>query len=260
MKNLSKAVESDKRRLLADGVESYFTAAADERVFSYLCDYDEQYVYFETYYEDEQYTWKASYILEEGKLPSFGDVVAQVVRATEYTEIDNEYLDKDLLKAMSDLCKSNNMSMKPENALLKVINKIGNTFKSKQENTTQIVKQFNEDEMVAIEPLYISIGDVDGVGDTYASAEVCYEMVESFNKAIADGKMKGNYFHKVMTDDFTAVKAWVNEHDCMIGDTEVKEGMPLVKVKYNNAKAWELRKSNDFMGHSIGAIATWEEV
>lgn len=150
-------------------------------------------------------------------------------------------------------------SMEDESLASKILSTIEGYF-GKNSEELPIIKQFQEDQMIAIEPLYIAIGDVDGVGDTYASPEVCYEMVKSFNQAIADGKMKGNYFHKVMTDDFSPVKAWINEVDCMIGETEVKEGMPLVKVQYNSEKAWELRKSGDFMGVSIGARATWEEV
>ena len=46
----------------------------------------------------------------------------------------------------------------------------------------------------------------------------------------------------------------------MIGETLVKEGQPLVKIQFNSKEAWELRKSGDLMGVSIGAKAEIIEV
>ena len=168
------------------------------------------------------------------------DDKTKVEFTTEYVDVEESEVDKSLAGKITSL--------------------INKHFGGSESEGIPLIKQFQEDEMIAIEPLYIAIGDVDGVGDTYASPDVCHEMVKSFNKAIDDGKMKGNYFHKVDTDDFTILKAWVTETDCIIGDTEVKEGMSLVKVQFVNEQAWELRKSNELKGVSIGAKATWENV
>ena len=50
------------------------------------------------------------------------------------------------------------------------------------------------------------------------------------------------------------------ESECVIGETVVPEGQPLVKLQFNTQEAWELRKSGDLMGVSIGAKATIVEV
>jgi hypothetical protein len=229
---LNKATEKDKHRLLNRAISKKFS---NSHGYPYLTDYDESYVYWDGSVGDGHYEmFRTSYTMN-GVDVELGDEAEVVVSTTEY-------------QTTSTLVK----------ALESIVSKFGDSEKG--EALMPIVKQFEDEKMIAIEPLYIAIGDVDGVGDTYASPEVCYDMVKSFNKACEEGTMSGNYFHKVMTEDFTPVRAWVNECDCMIGETEVKKGMPLVEVQYVNKDAWDLRKQGEFMGVSIGAVATWEEV
>lgn len=139
-----------------------------------------------------------------------------------------------------------------------------NKFLGKQEapiaKGIPIVKQLDEEEMIAIEPLYINFGEIDGHGDTLESQEEVYKMVESFNQAITDGNLGSNYDHGESCDDFVALKAWVNECECYIGDELVPEGQPLVKTQFSNVEKWEERKSGELKGVSIQALAEIEVV
>ena len=123
-----------------------------------------------------------------------------------------------------------------------------------------IIKQLDDEEMIAIEPLYISFGEVDGHGDALESQEEVYKMVDSFNQSISDGHLKYNYDHGEFCEDFVAVKAWVNEVDCHIGDTFVPEGQPIVKTQFLDKDKWEERKAGDVKGVSIQASAICIEV
>lgn len=217
----------------------------------YVLDYDpeESYVLFELWEEGSGYkTYKTQYMVQDDTFVVSSKAV-QVIQTYDYEEVEEKPtkpvgMFSDTEKSLTD----------------KLVSTLDKYFGGSKQEGKPVIKQLDDEEMVAIEQMYIHVDDVDGVGDTYASPEVMEEMVKSFNRAITDGNLSANYFHKVMTDDFTVLKAWITEVDSIIGDTEVKEGTPLVKIKFNNEKAWNLRKSGELLGVSIGAIATWEEV
>ena len=236
MSELNKKTEGDKRRILSRAVSSKFSTNMEP---AFLDDYDDENVFWSVWDPDQFVSFKSSYTFV-GVTATINDDKVKVEATTDFEEVvEKSTEDKFATKLLATLDKY---------------------FGGSDRETKPLIKQFDEDSMIAVEPLYIAIGDVDGVGDTYASPEVCHDMVESFNKAIESGNLKGNYFHKFPTDDFTILKAWVTETDSIIGETEVKEGLPLVKIQFNKSEAWELRKSGGLKGVSIGAIATWEDV
>lgn len=250
-------MKKDLNKALTDEVKAKLQIRLKERYKDsnlWVMDYDdeENVVYYEIWDQDTgSKTYRVSFLMQENIIV-LGSDVTEVYRTYEYEEVSkNKFSFDSTIPLYSEMERS---------LLDKFTDMLSKHFGGSQENKKVIIKQLDDEEMVAIEQLYITIGDIDGVGDTYASPEVCREMVRSFNQAIEKGNLKANYFHKVMTEDFTVLKAWVCEVDCIIGETEVKEGTPLVKVKFNNEKAWNLRKSGDLMGVSIGAIAEWEVV
>ena len=83
-------------------------------------------------------------------------------------------------------------------------------------------------------------------------SETIHKMVDSANEAITKGTLSGGLFHKENSKDIEIVKAWVNECPCVIGETEVPEGQPIVKVKFHNTELWEMRKDGRLKGLSIG--------
>lgn len=113
-----------------------------------------------------------------------------------------------------------------------------------------IIKQFDKVSMIAIEPLYINVGESDAHGDGMSLEEI-RKMVANFNDNIDN--ISGNIHHIQMTQGFKPVKAWVNETECIIGDTVVPEGQPIVKVQFFDADLWQARITGELRGVSIGA-------
>ena len=221
MKLINKALNNDKRSAIQKAIDAEFP---DKYV--YLLDFDDEYAYFDTYDSGTYREYRIGY--------SYNDLVAtvsgdreSVVRKSEYVVVDET------------LTKSSLMSI-----LKELITPKGNAL--------PLIKQFQEEQMIAIEPLYITAGDVDLQGDTI-SLETTEAMVESFNKANEEGILQPCLFHKHRTESFSVVKAWVNPVECQIGESVVSAGQPLAEIQFNSEAAWQLRKEGKFMGLSIGA-------
>lgn len=123
----------------------------------------------------------------------------------------------------------------------------------KQEVDRPVVKQFQEEEMVAIEPLYCSVGELDGHGEYIPSIEEMRKMVNAINSANEDKTLQSAIDHLQKTQSFQLNRAWVNECECIIGDTIVPKGMPIAEIQFKNKKAFDLRKIGKLLGLSIGA-------
>lgn len=123
--------------------------------------------------------------------------------------------------------------------------------------TTPVIKQLNDEEMVAVEWLYCAPMEADAHDEGMTATEI-EKMVSSFNANI--DKIAGNIGHAVNVDGVHPVKAWVNECECYIGDQLIPEGTPLVKMQFTDPDLWELRKNGTLMGVSIGARGVIEEI
>lgn len=135
-------------------------------------------------------------------------------------------------------------------------------LESPDSNTQQIVKQLDEEEMIAIEPLYINVGGVDAHGDGITDTQLNI-LIENFNNNIAN--IQGNIHHTYMTEGFKPLKAYRMPMDVYIGNplipSDMKlipEGQPVVKVQFTKNEVgydlWEKRKEGILRGVSIGAI------
>jgi len=236
MNFLEKSTNRDKTNILQSEIASIFEVS-EHRVYSYLLDFDDTYVYFEIYDNEvgRYYTWRAAYTYN-GTTATFADEGEEVVRTTEYVVVER---DNDV-----------------EKSILGVLQKF---FGGSNKTTMPVIEKFNGEQMIAVEPLYITAGTVDGQAETI-DLEGVTQLVKSVNDGIASGELKANYFHSVDTEDFHFIKSWVNPVDCIIGDTEVPEGTPLIEVQYVSEKAWALRKEGKLMGLSIEGTADIEEL
>lgn len=131
---------------------------------------------------------------------------------------------------------------------------------SKEESPKKgvFLKQFKDEEMVAVEAIYIKSGDVDLHGDTISQEEL-QEVVKQLNA----GDVKPDLFHGIPAEAiFKINKAWINPYRCSFSETgeEVPEGQPLVEIQFLNEAAWEMRKQGKLAGLSIGGKAEWEEI
>jgi hypothetical protein len=240
---LNKNTIEDKRSIIYHNLKLSFKAEDDDS-WVYLLDFDDTYAYFEVYgYEQSVYrTFRVAYTFS-GTQATFDAEPEEVVKLSEYKLLESdesegeESTERSMLKALTDFFKGEGAA------------KLG----------APVIKQFEDELMIAIEPLYIAAGDVDGQGDTITLSET-RSLVKSFNEAIESGNLQTSLFHKHKTSAFTVIKGWVNECECYIGETLVPEGQPLAQIQFTNEAAWDLRKSGVLMGLSIGARATVDEI
>lgn len=210
-------------------------------------DTDAKEVIYENWSEDEYRTFKQSYNYDGQKATLVGEPVEVVVkRSVEVVTNTPPTVEQAVEKAL--------------HPVMALLNKVLGKKEAPIEAGIPIIKQLDEEQMIAIEPLYITFGEIDGHGDALASQEEVYKMVESFNQAIVDGNLKSNYDHGEFCTDFVSLKAWVNECECYIGDELVPEGQPLVKTQFLNVDKWNERKANTLKGVSIQALADIEVV
>lgn len=136
---------------------------------------------------------------------------------------------------------------------LNAIKKASNIVTTKPESSKVEITKFNEEEMISIEPLYCKSMDADAHNQGMTEQEI-RKMVDNINLNIT--KISGNIAHLFNTNGFYFVKAWVNEVDCIIGSEFVPEGQPIIKVQFTDKTLWEMRKTGQLQGLSIGALGT----
>lgn len=237
--DLNKNTFQDKLRVLSEELDKVF----DVPVHTFDC--DEEYVYFRIWVDDTHLTARLAYSITDLVNVEFFGEPEEIVMLTE-PKVKNERPDdsRDESEPQAPSISS------------RLIDFVSRNFNGSDRQTIYpTIKQFNDEEMIAYEPLYIAVGEVDGHGDTIDSVEEMESLVKSFNEANEKGVLQSSLFHKHKTNAFKVVKAWVNECECMIGDHLVPEGQPLVKIKFHSHKAWELRKEGRLCGVSIGARA-----
>jgi hypothetical protein len=133
---------------------------------------------------------------------------------------------------------------------LNAIKKASNIVTTKPESSKV---KFNEEQMISIEPLYCKPMDADAHNQGMTEEEI-RKMIDNINTNIH--KISGNIGHVFNTNSFYFVKAWINECDCTIGDEYVPEGQPLIQVQFTDKTLWEMRKTGQLQGLSIGALGT----
>lgn len=234
MSDIEKATINDKHRNLSKAVDSL---GDKDDYWYWMKDADEEYVYVG--YKDECY--RVSYTMTDLGVVTLGEDKEKVIQETTFSVIPET---EDVVEKKLD----------------KVLGWIDKHFSGSSKKTPDfpVIKQFEDEKMIVIEPLYIApfdtTGDIDGHNDVIFEEDVRY-LVKSFNENLEKGNLGTKESHKEDVEYFSIIKAWVNECDCYIGDHFVPEGQPLVKNKFNDVDKWEERKNGDLCGVSIGASA-----
>ena len=91
--------------------------------------------------------------------------------------------------------------------------------------------------------------------DIYSAEEV-RKACENYNTNC----LRGNVEHLVNTDKLAVVKSFILEVDATIGEQPVKAGSWLMEMKVNDDTLWDMVKSGDFTGFSIGGKAAIEDI
>lgn len=121
-------------------------------------------------------------------------------------------------------------------------------------NKLQVQKSVNE-ELKQATFIVMVPDEVDLHGDTTTEEEVrkaCF----NFNRF----SRQPNLFHITKTTSFDFAESYVAPVDFQLGDKEVKKGTWLATIQVNDDALWELIKSGEVNGLSIGALASIETI
>jgi hypothetical protein len=240
--SIKKNTAKDKMYLLAEAIERVFEVNGVKE-WAWYQDHDDSYIYFQIWcpVRERYCSWGVGYTYNEGVV-ILSEEVEEVVQFTEWKRVQS---------SPSELEKSQ-MS---EKTLFSWLDKYFN----KNKNEVSILKEFDDEKMVSIEPAWRPAGEVDLHGDTINIIEV-RKMVDNINEKIDKDILKAGLFHGHETKTFKWQRAWVQEVDAQLGETFVKEGTPLISAKWFNKKAWEDKKSGKLMAPSFGGNGYSQEI
>ncbi len=119
------------------------------------------------------------------------------------------------------------------------------------EEEVEVIKSINEEQMISVEVFYPPVGYADLHGDGIEDVEVLKAGINSFNKAVEEGRAPACLFHTHKTECYKYGKAWVSEKATQHGDTVYPANTPFIEIHWQNPKAWELRKNGTFLSGSL---------
>ncbi len=116
------------------------------------------------------------------------------------------------------------------------------------DSVLQVIKAVNTEERKCVEIVYKP--DAKDAHDQFMNAEEIIKAEQSFQR----NEVVSNLFHLVETDKFTIEKSWVTESDTTFEGREevVQKGTWLVETHYGDEALWELKKSGEMGGLSLG--------
>lgn len=123
-----------------------------------------------------------------------------------------------------------------------------------KEAKTAVTKAKNE-ELKQVTYVAMLPDSTDLHGD-YTSAEEVRKAMESFNRSNA----QANLFHLAMTDKFSVVESYIAPVDFTLDEVQVQKGTWLMTLQIKDDALWELIKSEEINGISIGALASVEQL
>lgn len=123
-----------------------------------------------------------------------------------------------------------------------------------KQKTLPVVKAANEE---LKQVLFIAMvpDEVDLHGDETSEMEVL-KACHNFNTF----SMKANLFHLVETDTFSIVESYIAPTEFVLGEKIVKAGTWLVNLQVHDDAVWQLIKSGQINGVSIGALASVQNI
>jgi hypothetical protein len=123
-----------------------------------------------------------------------------------------------------------------------------------EQNKVCVTKAVNE-ELKQATFIVMVPNEIDCHGDITSEDEV-RKACHNFNKYCATA----NLFHLVETDTFEFCESYCSPSDFVLGDKFVKKGTWLATVQSLDDNLWELIKSGEINGLSIGALASVESL
>jgi len=105
--------------------------------------------------------------------------------------------------------------------------------------------------------LYVAmLPDITDLHGDNTTAEEVRKACHNFNQHCK----KANLFHLIETDTFSVVESYIAPTDFVLGEVLVKSGTWLVNLQIHDDDVWELVKSGQINGVSIGALASVQTI
>lgn len=123
---------------------------------------------------------------------------------------------------------------------------------NKSISQTMLVKQLNKELM---QVTYVAMLEGTDLQGDYISADEVRKAKESFNRSM----QRANLFHIMMTDKFFVEESYLAPTDLNFGGVDIKKGTWLITLQINDEDLWEMIKTGEINGISIGAMASIEE-
>lgn len=117
-----------------------------------------------------------------------------------------------------------------------------------------VVKSIDNDKRL-FTALVLRPNTPDAHGDIY-DEDTVEKGCHNFNEYCRNANLQ----HLVQTSSIVFVESFIAKSDHVIGDSPVYKGDWIATARIDNDEIWELCKSGDFTGFSIGASATVEDL
>lgn len=124
-------------------------------------------------------------------------------------------------------------------------------------NKTQVAKSI-EPELMQVTFVAMQEG-VDAHGD-YTSSDEIRKAKESFNKQLSAQRKLANLWHMYPTDKYEIIESYLLPADATLNEKFIAKGTWLVTLQIFDEDMWDLIKSGEINGVSIGAKAKIQEL
>lgn len=115
----------------------------------------------------------------------------------------------------------------------------------------EVQKALNEELM---QVTYVAMQEGTDLHGDYTSLDEVRKAKESFNKSM----QRANLFHLVMTDSFSVIESYLAPADMTLNEHFVAKGTWLMTLQVHDDTLWQMIKSGEISGISIGAVAKVE--
>lgn len=119
----------------------------------------------------------------------------------------------------------------------------------------KVVKSLN-DELRQV--TYVAMQEGTDLHGDYVSLDEIRKAKESFNRALIAKQKLANLFHLFETSSFDIIESYLMPCDATLNDHFISKGTWVVTLQVNDSDLWEGIKNGEFVGVSIGAIASVE--
>lgn len=117
----------------------------------------------------------------------------------------------------------------------------------------EVVKSLNEE---LRQVTYVAMQEGTDLHGDYVSLDEIRKAKESFNRALIAKQKLANLFHLFETSSFDIIESYLMPCDATLNGHFIQKGTWVVTLQINDADLWDGVKNGEFVGVSIGAVAS----